>query len=117
MSKPRPCQEKFWRAASDTEVGQCGDRRYEDKPILLPARTPVVPRKRSVIGQQGGATEKQTRTVTILHAEDNRFVADTVRETLEQEGWKVTTCSDGATALRRIKSDTPPALLLEAAFI
>ena len=85
------------------------NNRHKD---LLPARTPVVPRKRSVIGQAGGAAEKQARPVTILHAEDNRVVADAVRETLELEGWKVDTCPDGATALRRIESDTPYDVLL-----
>jgi CheY-like chemotaxis protein len=47
-----------------------------------------------------------------LYVEDDRFVADTVREILEQEGWKVITCSDGAAALRRIESDTPYDVLL-----
>ncbi len=85
------------------------NNRHKD---LLPARTPVVPRKRSLISQERTTIEKQARTITILHAEDNRFVADTVRETLEQEGWKVITCSDGAAALRRIESDTPYDVLL-----
>ncbi len=78
------------------------NNRHKD---LLPARTPVVPRKRSVIGQQVGSAEKQTRTVTILHAEDNRIVADAVRDTLELEGWEVDTCLNGAIALKRIESN------------
>jgi CheY-like chemotaxis protein len=85
------------------------NNRHKD---LLPARTPIVPRKRSLIGQEWSAVERQASTVTILYAEDDRFVADTVRETLEQEGWKVITCSDGAMALRRIESDTPYDVLL-----
>ena len=85
------------------------NNRHKD---LLPSRTPVVPRKRSLIGQESSAVERQASTVSILYAEDDRFVADTVRETLEQEGWKVITCSDGAIALRRIESDTPYDVLL-----
>lgn len=85
------------------------NNRHKD---LLPARTPIVPRKRSLIGQERSAVERQAATVTILYAEDDRFVADTVRETLEQEGWKVITCSDGAAALRRIESDTPYDVIL-----
>ena len=85
------------------------NNRHKD---LLPSRTPVVPRKRSLIGQESSAVERQASTVSILYAEDDRFVADTLRETLEQEGWKVITCSDGAIALRRIESDTPYDVLL-----
>lgn len=79
---------------------------------LLPARTPAFPRKRSVIGQAGGIAERQTRPVTILHAEDNQVVADTIKETLEQKGWKVDTCTDGAMALRRIESNATYDVLL-----
>lgn len=79
---------------------------------LLPARTPVVPRRRSLLGQARDAAEKRARPVTILHAEDNRVVANVVRDALEIEGWKVTTCADGATALRRIESDAPYDVLL-----
>jgi CheY-like chemotaxis protein/tetratricopeptide (TPR) repeat protein len=85
------------------------NNRHKD---LLPARTPAVPRKRSLIGQERGSAEKQARSITILHAEDNQVVADSVRETLEHEGWKVDTCPDGAMALRRIESDTVYDVLL-----
>lgn len=85
------------------------NNRHKD---LLPARTPIVSRKRSVIGRPVGAAERQTRPVTILHAEDNRAVADAVRETLELEGWEVESCPNGATALKRIEGDTPYDVLL-----
>ena len=41
-------------------------------------------------------------SLTILHAEDDRFVADAVRDTLEARGWRVVTCADGAAALNRL---------------
>ncbi len=85
------------------------NNRHQD---LLPARTPVVPRKRSVIRQRRVAAQKRARPVTILHAEDSQVVADAVRDTLELEGWKIITCPDGATALDRIESDTPYDVLL-----
>jgi two-component system chemotaxis response regulator CheY len=85
------------------------NNRHQD---LLPARTPVVPRKRSVIRQRRVAARKRARPVTILHAEDSQVVADAVRDTLELEGWKIITCPDGATALDRIESDTPYDVLL-----
>lgn len=85
------------------------NNRHKD---LLHARTPVVPRKRSVITQDRGIAEQQTHPVTILHAEDNRVLADAVRDMLEVEGWKVITCPDGAMALRKIESDAAYDVLL-----
>jgi DNA-binding response OmpR family regulator len=43
--------------------------------------------------------------LTILYVEDNKFVSDAVKETLEGEGWRVETCADGYVALLLIKSD------------
>ena len=40
----------------------------------------------------------------ILYVEDNKYVADAVKETLEGEGWRVETCADGSVALLLIKS-------------
>ncbi|MCA1613724.1 MAG: hypothetical protein LC800_06155 [Acidobacteria bacterium] len=41
-------------------------------------------------------------TLTILHIEDHKVVADAVRDTLQAEGWRVVTCADGAAALNRL---------------
>jgi two-component system chemotaxis response regulator CheY len=85
------------------------NHRHKD---LLPARTPVVRRRRSAVGQERSNTGRQAHLVTVLHAEDNQIVADGVRETLELEGWSVVTCSEGATALKRIESDANYDVLL-----
>ncbi|HEX8475171.1 MAG TPA: response regulator [Pyrinomonadaceae bacterium] len=90
---------------------------------LLHARSPVVPRRRSIIvesSQQGlsremerrSGMERNVRVVTILYVEDNRIVQDAVRETLRMEGWRVEICEDGETARRLIESDAPYDLLL-----
>ncbi|HEV2800762.1 MAG TPA: tetratricopeptide repeat protein [Pyrinomonadaceae bacterium] len=85
---------------------------------LLHVRTPIVPRKRSIIrtaapfGAQKGAAEKPVRPASILLVEDNQTVAVAVRETLEGEGWKVRHCADGAEARREIVSETHYDLLL-----
>jgi CheY-like chemotaxis protein len=83
---------------------------------LLSDRTPIVPRKRSLTGEQHrdhvSHSTTKTRTIKILHVEDNETVAGMVKETLENEGWRVEACADGAEALRRIKSDTHYDLLL-----
>ncbi len=85
---------------------------------LLHARTPIVPRKRSIIRAEGmdGAhqrpAEKAVRPVLILHVEDNREVAAAVRNTLEEEGWAVRHCADGADARREIASDAHYDLIL-----
>ena len=43
--------------------------------------------------------------LTILYAEDHHIVAHTVKETLEEEGWRVVLCYDGAAALAQIASE------------
>jgi CheY-like chemotaxis protein/tetratricopeptide (TPR) repeat protein len=83
---------------------------------LLKARSPVLPRKRSIIrdpdSQHQPPEQDETRAVTILHVEDDRQVADVLRDTLEDEGWRVETCPDGLTAMRRLAGDTHYDLLL-----
>jgi len=89
------------------------NRRHKD---LLPARSPVVPRKRSIIRDAADrtpkATDKDTRPVTILHVEDNKLVAGAIKDTLEMEGWKVDTCADGLSAVTRLVGEEQYDLLL-----
>jgi CheY-like chemotaxis protein len=49
---------------------------------------------------------------TILYAEDDRFVADAVRDLLESEGYAVECCSDGHAAMNRLAGGTRCGLLL-----
>src|SRR5947207_1514476 len=60
---------------------------------LLQARSPVLPRKRSIIrdpdSQHQPPESDETGAVSILHVEDDRQVADALRDTLEDEGWRV----------------------------
>ncbi|MDQ1557566.1 MAG: hypothetical protein QOD32_626 [Pyrinomonadaceae bacterium] len=92
---------------------------------LLHARTPIVPRRRSIIrpatatpaSAYKGAShrrpaEKTARPALILHVEDDRAVAVAVRDALEEEGWAVRLCADGAEARREIASDAHYDLLL-----
>ena len=85
------------------------NHRHKD---LLTARTPIMPRRRSIIRKGQSNKGQQVYSATILHAEDDRLVADAVRETLELEGWKVVTCPDGAMALKRIESHAEYDVLL-----
>jgi CheY-like chemotaxis protein len=41
-------------------------------------------------------------SLTILYVEDNRLVAEAVRDLLEREGWRVELCADGNAAMNRI---------------
>ena|SRR5205085_11439143 len=50
--------------------------------------------------------------LTILYVEDDRLVADAIRDMLEFEGWQVTLCRDGLAALHELQSATPYDLLL-----
>ncbi|MET0650751.1 MAG: response regulator [Pyrinomonadaceae bacterium] len=85
---------------------------------LQRARSPVVPRRRSIIrvreprktGKFSAARDELP--ATILHVEDYEFVAKVVQEGLEMEGWKVETCSNGAHALFRLQGDGPYDLLI-----
>jgi CheY-like chemotaxis protein len=85
---------------------------------LLQVRTPIVPRKRSIIRSldpchaREQAEEKAVRQVVILHVEDNRQLAGAVKETLAEEGWRVETCADGVEALHQLAGETRYDLLL-----
>ncbi len=50
--------------------------------------------------------------LTILYVEDHRLVADTIKDALEAEGWRVVACFDGAAALTRIASGARYDLLI-----
>ncbi len=50
--------------------------------------------------------------IKVLHVEDNKVVADAVKEMLELEGWEVETCADGAVALEKILGTTTYDVLL-----
>ncbi|HST52573.1 MAG TPA: response regulator, partial [Pyrinomonadaceae bacterium] len=66
-------------------------------------RTPVETRKRSLMFRDDMDCP-DTRAVTVLHVEDDALVADAVNMRLEDEGWSVETCSDGAAALEKLQS-------------
>lgn len=50
--------------------------------------------------------------LTILYVEDDKVVADAVRDALQAEGWRVVTCADGAAALNKLAGSTPYDLLI-----
>ena len=43
-----------------------------------------------------------TRSIRILHIEDDQTIAAVAREMLEEEGWQVHTCNDGKAAIEHI---------------
>jgi len=70
-------------------------------------RTPQEKRKKSLITAGGGRRRGKRRVIKILHVEDYKLVADTVRDTLEAMGWKVDTCASGAQAAAILDGDEP----------
>lgn len=76
---------------------------------LLHVRSPIIPRRRSLVKVRGPRrtahhrADREARVVTILFVEDNRVVADAIRDTLELEGWRVEGCSDGVSALKKVE--------------
>jgi len=85
---------------------------------LLHARRPIVPRRRSIVRVSAprrsahSRADKGARAVTILFVEDNRLVADAIRDTLEFEGWRVEAYPDGASALGVVEGEDHFDLLL-----
>jgi CheY-like chemotaxis protein/tetratricopeptide (TPR) repeat protein len=70
---------------------------------LLPTRSPIITRKSSLMFID--EDEKETCPLTILHVEDNKLVADMLKETLEIEGWVVESVGEASAALKLISSD------------
>lgn len=70
---------------------------------LRGARTPIEPRKRSLIFLADDAAE--TRPLSIQHVEDNNLVAGAVKEMLEMEGWRVESFRDAEAALQALASE------------
>lgn len=75
---------------------------------LLSVRTPIEPRKRSLVF----VTDTETRPLLILHIEDTKIIADVVKESLEIEGWTVESFREGTAALKAISSDEPYDVLI-----
>ncbi len=78
---------------------------------------PITRRKRSIIRAGDtdlrGPIESDDRTVTVLHIEDDKTVAATVKDMLEEiQGWQVETCAEGNAALEKISEETNYDLLL-----
>ena len=48
----------------------------------------------------------------ILLVEDHSVIAQAIKETLEDEGWRVTLCGDGEVAVLRLASETRYSLVL-----
>jgi CheY-like chemotaxis protein len=85
---------------------------------LLHARSPIVQRRRSLVKVRAPRrtaqhrADKEVRAITILFVEDNKIVADAIRDTLELEDWRVEACAEGASALKRIEGQDHFDLLL-----
>jgi CheY-like chemotaxis protein len=79
-------------------------------PDLLSVRTPIEQRKRSLMYIQ--TADVEAGPLNILHVEDNRTVADAVKETLALEGWAVESIGEGNTALELLLGETYYDLLI-----
>ncbi|MBV9210319.1 MAG: response regulator [Acidobacteria bacterium] len=84
-------------------------RWHED---LLAERAPARERKRSLMFIGEAEEAESPRPVSLLHVEDDRLIASAVKETLEREGWKVLSLTNGEAALAALGSDAPYDLLI-----
>src|SRR5205809_6871471 len=50
---------------------------------------------------------------SVLVVDDNQTIAQAVRRILEQDGWRVMLCFDGAEALRQIEKELPAAAVVD----
>lgn len=62
--------------------------------------------------RQGQRKSRDNRMPHILLVEDHKIVAQAVRETLEEEGWRVSLCGDGAVAVGKLASEVSYSLLI-----
>lgn len=86
------------------------ERRHQQ---LLGKRTPATPRRRSILRKlDRSSARKAARPVSILHVEDNRLVADVVKDVLRLAGYKVESCADGGAALRLLAGSRQFGLLI-----
>jgi CheY-like chemotaxis protein len=84
--------------------------RHKDLAYL---RTPPEPRRQSIINRSDRRrTRTKARVINILCVEDYQVVADAVKTTLEELGWKVELCADGMEAMRKIESKARYHLLI-----
>jgi CheY-like chemotaxis protein len=74
---------------------------------LAHLRTPLEKRHKGIIVTGGGRRRRRPnkRVVKILHVEDSVIVADVVSATLEDLGWQVDRCLDGAEAAKILESN------------
>lgn len=80
---------------------------------LAHLRTPLEKRRKSIMsGSRSQRRRGKWRVIKILHVEDYKLVADTVRDALEALGWKVETCADGAEALKILAGKEPYSILI-----
>jgi CheY-like chemotaxis protein len=81
---------------------------------LAHLRTPPEKRLKSIIRSRDAARQSPAtaRAFRILHVEDNKVVAEAVRNTLVDMGWSVATCADGEAATKMLASERPFDLLI-----
>jgi DNA-binding NtrC family response regulator len=70
---------------------------------LAHLRRPIEPRKSSLMFRDDMDC-LDSRAVSVLHVEDDALLAETVRMSLDDEGWAVETCDNGSSALERLQS-------------
>ena len=86
---------------------------------LLETRKPVRKRRRHIFSKSRKIKktkdldpERAAAQIRILHVEDNKAVANLVKETLGLEGWNIEACADGNLALQKLSSHTHYDLIL-----
>ena len=79
---------------------------------LLKTRTAVRKRRRHIFSKPRkikytpvGRPAPGSTEISILHAEDNKPIANLINEMLAAEAWQVELCPDGDSALRKLTSD------------
>jgi CheY-like chemotaxis protein/tetratricopeptide (TPR) repeat protein len=79
---------------------------------LLVQRTPIVKRKRSIITTVRERRrvshcdiKTETKSITVLHIDDDENIARLVRNMLTAQGWRVETCLEGSVALEKLEGN------------
>jgi two-component system chemotaxis response regulator CheY len=75
-------------------------------------RRHIFSKSRKIKKKKGPDLQTAASQIRILHVEDNKAVANLVKETLGLEGWNIEICSDGNLALQKLSGHTHYDLIL-----
>jgi DNA-binding NtrC family response regulator len=72
---------------------------------LQDKRLPPTPRRRSILRKPKRSRSAKQKTISVLYVDDDRILANAVRDSLQKEGFSVDVNRDGSTALATLQRE------------